>query len=124
MTASLCVHGHFYQPLRLNPFTGRVDQEPAAAPYHDFNEKIWAECYQPNAVAGNFSRMSFDLGPTLAIWLGMAHPATLRCITSAGRQARRRSGHGNALAQAYHHTILPLATSREKRLQIVWGVRD
>ena len=94
MTASLCIHGHFYQPLRLNPFTGLVDREPPAAPYHDFNEKIWAECYQPNAVAGSFARMSFDLGPTLAIWLQAAHPATLRCITAAGRRtppSRRES---------------------------------
>ena len=124
MTASLCVHGHFYQPLRLNPFTGLVEHEPAAAPYHDFNEKVWAECYQPNAVAGSFARMSFDLGPTLATWLQTAHPATLRHVTAAGRQTHRLTGHSNAMAQAYHHTILPLATSWEKRLQIVWGVRD
>jgi hypothetical protein len=120
----LCVHGHFYQPPRLNPFTGVIDREPAAAPYHDFNEKIWDECYRPNAELGNFGHMSFDLGPTLASWLQVAHPATLQLITSAARATYERTGHGNALAQAYHHTILPLATSREKRLQIAWGVRD
>ena len=120
----LCVHGHFYQPPRLNPFTGVIDREPAAAPYHDFNEKIWDECYRPNAELANFGHMSFDLGPTLASWLQVAHPATLQLITTAARATYERTSHGNALAQAYHHTILPLATSREKRLQIAWGVRD
>ena len=120
----LCVHGHFYQPPRLNPFTGLIDREPAAAPYHDFNEKIWDECYRPNAELGTFGHVSFDLGPTLASWLQVAHPATLQLITGAARAAYERTGHGNALAQAYHHTILPLATPREKRLQIAWGVRD
>lgn len=120
----LCVHGHFYQPPRQNPFTGTIDREPAADPYHDFNEKIWDECYRPNAEEGNFHLMSFDLGPTLAAWLQAAHPSTLKLITNASRSVYRHGGHGNGLAQAYHHTILPLATAREKSLQIAWGVRD
>lgn len=123
-TLSLAVHGHFYQPPRQNPFTGLVDHEYAAAPFHDFNEKIWSECYLPNAELGNFHLMSFNIGPTLASWLATAHPATLRLITNAARSTRQRDGHGAALAQAYHHTILPLATAREKRLQIAWGVHD
>lgn len=120
----LCVYGHFYQPPRANPFTGSIDRELAAAPYHDFNEKIWDECYRANAVAGNFSRISFDIGPTLATWLASAHPPTLQTIAEAARATHARSGYGNALAQSYHHTILPLATPREKQLQIAWGVRD
>jgi len=120
----LCVHGHFYQPPRQNPFTGTIDREPAADPFHDFNERIWAECYLPNAEAGNFHRMSFNVGPTLAAWLQQSHPSTLRLIETAAGRAMARTGHSNAMAQAYHHTILPLATAREKRLQIAWGVRD
>ncbi len=116
----LAIHGHFYQPPRQNPFTGLVDREPEAEPFHDYNERIWAECYLPNAEAGNFHLMSFDLGPTLAAWMRAAHPATLRLIANATRTAGAPAG--NAMAQAYHHTILPLATEREKRLQIAWGV--
>lgn len=120
----LCIHGHFYQPPRQNPLTGAIDREPSAAPYHDFNEKIWDECYRANAAAGNFACLSFDLGPTLAAWLQTAHPATLDTIIAAARQSRRETGHSNALAQSYHHTILPLATARERRLEIAWGLRD
>ena len=123
-TIHLCVHGHFYQPPRQNPWTGLIDREPGAAPYHDFNEKIWDECYRPIAEHGTFRHMSFDLGPTLAAWLQSAHPATLDTIINAAREHRRSTGYGNGLAQAYHHTILPLATAREKRIQIAWGRRD
>ena len=114
-TLHLCIHGHFYQPPRENPFTGAIDREPGAAPYHDYNEKIWDECYRPNAEEGNVRLMSFDLGPTLAAWLDKAHPATLHAFTAAAVANHRLSGHGNALAQAYHHTILPLATRQEKQ---------
>lgn len=120
----LCVHGHFYQPPRQNPFSGVIDREAAAAPYPDFNEKIWDECYRPNAEQGNFHCLSFDLGPTLAAWLQTAHPATLKLMMAASAGVYRQTGHGNGMAQAYHHTILPLATRREKQLQIAWGVRD
>jgi alpha-amylase/alpha-mannosidase (GH57 family) len=117
----LCVHGHFYQPPRENPATGQIAVEAEAAPYHDFNEKIWDECYRPNAEAGNFARLSFNLGPTLASWLERAHPQSLATIVESVSASCRHTGHGNALAQSYHHTILPLATRREKRLQIAWG---
>lgn len=120
----LCIYGHFYQPPRQNPFTGAIDREPSAEPYHDFNEKIWDECYRANAEAGNFARLSYDLGPTLASWLQATHPATLDALIAAARETRRGTGYGNALAQSYHHTILPLATERERRLQIAWGLRD
>lgn len=121
---NLCIHGHFYQPPRQDPVTGAIDREAGAAPYHDFNEKIWDECYRPIAEQGTFRHLSFNLGPTLASWLQSAHPATLETIASAARQNQRETGHGNALAQSYHHTILPLATAREKRLQVAWGIRD
>jgi len=120
----LAVYGHFYQPPREDPFTGAVPHEPGAAPYHDFNEKIYAECYEPNARAGNFERISFNIGPTLATWLERAHPDTYQAIIAADRTHYRRHGYGNALAQAYNHTILPLATAHEKRTQIAWGLAD
>ncbi|MBI4495188.1 MAG: DUF3536 domain-containing protein [Chloroflexi bacterium] len=123
-TWHLCVHGHFYQPPREDPFTGQVPAEPGAGPYHDFNEKIAAECYRPNARLGNFERLSFDLGPTLAWWLERHDPETYQAIVAADRRNVARFGQGNALAQAYNHTILPLATYQEKRIQVAWGVAD
>jgi hypothetical protein len=125
-TRYLCVHGHFYQPPRHDPFRGeqvRV-REPGAEPYRDFNEKITAECYRPNAVCGNFGRISFDLGPTLASWLATHAPETLGLIRAAERDHRAAHGVSNALAQPYGHAILPLATPTEKRLQVAWGVAD
>ena len=120
----LCLHAHFYQPARDNPFTGQIAPEPGAAPYSNFNEKITAECYRPNAEAGNFEFISFDLGPTLATWMEQHAPDVYARILAADRESLRHSGHGNALAQVYHHTILPLATLRDKRTQIAWGVLD
>ncbi|HEX6779853.1 MAG TPA: DUF3536 domain-containing protein [Ktedonobacterales bacterium] len=120
----LCVYGHFYQPPREDPFNGKVPQEPGAAPYANFNEKITAECYRPNAEAGNFEYISFDLGPTLAAWMEQYAPDTYARIIAADQRSMRRTGHGSALAQAYNHTILPLATARDKRTQVVWGVTD
>jgi hypothetical protein len=120
-TIYLCVHGHFYQPPREDPATGQIAVEAEAAPYHNFNEKIWDECYRPNAEAGNFGRLNFNIGPTLASWLERTHPQSLAKIVDSVRASCRRTGHGNALAQSYHHTILPLATRREKHLQIAWG---
>ncbi|MBI4320347.1 MAG: DUF3536 domain-containing protein [Chloroflexi bacterium] len=123
-TKFLSIHGHFYQPLRRDPFTGRIGHEPWAEPYHDFNEKINAECYRPNAEAGNFRHMSFNLGPTLACWLEEKDPRTYETILAADREHNLRYGCGSALAQAYNHAILPLASSREKRIQIAWGIAD
>lgn len=120
----LCLYGHFYQPPRENPFTGLLPIEPDATPYANFNEKITAECYRPNAEAGNFEFISYDLGPTLAAWLEEAHPQVYRLIIDADRKHYARYGVGNALAQAYNHTILPLANSRDKETQIVWGLQD
>ncbi|HVB75466.1 MAG TPA: DUF3536 domain-containing protein [Ktedonobacteraceae bacterium] len=122
--AYLCLHGHFYQPPRDDPFTGQVPIEPAATPYANFNEKITAECYRPNAEAGNFDDINFDIGPTLASWLEDAHPDVYARIIEADHKHMARYGVGNAMAQAYNHTILPLATTRDKRTQIVWGLSD
>jgi alpha-amylase/alpha-mannosidase (GH57 family) len=118
------LYGHFYQPPREDPFTGKVPQEPGAAPYANFNEKITVECYRPNAEAGNFGAISFDLGPTLAAWMEKYAPDVYARILAADWLSVRQSGHGNALAQAYNHTILPLATRRDKRTQIAWGMQD
>ncbi len=121
---SLCVYGHFYQPPRDDPFTGVIAPEYGAAPYPNFNEKITAECYRPNAEAGNFERISFNLGPTLAEWLERAHPDVYARILAADRAHVAQHGVGNALAQVYNHTILPLANHRDKQVQIEWGLAD
>ncbi|HEX6816908.1 MAG TPA: DUF3536 domain-containing protein [Ktedonobacterales bacterium] len=120
----LCIHGHFYQPPREDPFTERIPHEYGAAPFDNFNEKITAECYGPNAEQGTFEYMSFDIGPTLAVWLERAHPDVYAKIIAADRRAYERYGVGNAIAHAYNHTILPLATARDKRTQILWGLLD
>ncbi len=120
----LCLHGHFYQPPRENPFTELLLTEPGATPYPNFNEKITAECYRPNAEIGNFDEISYDFGPTLATWLEKNHPDVHWRIIKADQHHRKRYGVGNAMAQAYNHTILPLASTRDKRTQIRWGLDD
>ena len=120
----LSVHGHFYQPPRENPLTGVIPLEAGAAPYPNWNERVHAECYQPNADLGNFSIISFNLGPTLCDWLDKTHPETLNKIIEADQENVRRYGVGNAIAQPYNHTILPLATHQDKVTQVVWGIAD
>ena len=120
----LCLYGHFYQPPREDPFTGKLPHEPGATPFDNFNEKITAECYRPNAEEGNFASLSYDLGPTLASWLEQTHPDVYAQIIDADHQHVARYGVGNALAQGYNHTILPLATTRDKLTQILWGLSD
>jgi alpha-amylase/alpha-mannosidase (GH57 family) len=134
----VCIHGHFYQPPRENPWLGMIERQDTAAPYHDWNERITAECYRPNAAArlinhegriakiiNNYSRMSFNVGPTLLAYLEVAASDVYQAILLADRESRERfSGHGSALAQAYGHAILPLATRRDKVTQIRWGIRD
>ena len=122
MTA-LIIHGHFYQPPRENPSTGEVDREPGAAPFHDWNERIHAECYAPNIV--NYPLISFNFGPTLLSWLESHHRDTYRKILIADRESVAvRGGHGNAIAQAYGHAILPLCNERDRVTQVVWGLAD
>ncbi|MEP6471222.1 MAG: DUF3536 domain-containing protein [Acidobacteriota bacterium] len=127
MSRFVCVHGHFYQPPRENPWTGEVDLELSARPYHDWNERITAECYAGNGAGSpsNYSRMSFNFGPTLLAWLQTNSPETYRAVIEADRASRERySGHGSAIAQAYNHAILPLANRRDKVTQVAWGIRD
>jgi alpha-amylase/alpha-mannosidase (GH57 family) len=135
---SLIIHGHFYQPPRENPWTGIVEAEPSAAPFHDWNERIHFECYRPNAFVrigepettgehfiNNYALVSFNVGPTLLSWLALRHPYTYARIIEADREsASRCNGHGNAIAQAYGHAILPLCNERDLRTQIRWGLAD
>src|SRR6476646_4807216 len=115
MRGRLAVHGHFYQPLRADPFTGLIPREPAAAPHHDWNARIDAECYRPNAERGNLDHLSFDLGPTLASWLATEDPPTYARFVAGDHPLDGAQQHGNAMAQAYHHTILPLASLADRR---------
>jgi alpha-amylase/alpha-mannosidase (GH57 family) len=135
---NLIIHGHFYQPPRENPWTGIVEAEPSAAPFHDWTERIHSECYGPNAFASivdpesgerrivnNYANISFNFGPTLLSWLERNHSETYQRILDADRlSASRRGGHGNAIAQAYGHAILPLCNERDRRTQIRWGIAD
>ena len=118
------IHGHFYQPPREEPRSGVVTREHAAGGYHDWNERILAECYQPNAELGNFGRMSFNIGPTLAAWMRARHPKVLAGIVGSDQAALVARGAGAALAQPYHHTILPLANERDRQTELRWGVRS
>jgi hypothetical protein len=121
-TCYLCIHGHFYQPPREDPFTGHIAREPSAAPYHDWNERITAQCYTPNAKTGNFGSISFNLGGTLARWLDEHAPDTYERIIAGERDYLATHGVGNGIAQTVHHTILPLARRRDKICQIRWGI--
>ena len=120
----LCLHGHFYQPPRAEPFSNTIPREAGAAPFTNYNEKIMAECYRPNADEGNFAAINFDLGPTLAAWMEQAHPNVYQRIIASEHAHMQRYGVSNAMAQAYNHTILPLATTRDKWTQIRWGLLD
>jgi hypothetical protein len=121
-TCRLCVHGHFYQPPREDPFTGQIPREPSAAPYANWNERITAECYAPNVRASNFERISFNLGGTLAHWLDEHAHQTYEGLIDADRDYLERHGVGNGVAQSVHHTILPLARRRDKICQVRWGI--
>jgi alpha-amylase/alpha-mannosidase (GH57 family) len=134
----LCIHSHFYQPPRENPWLEQIELQDSAYPYHDWNERISAECYAPNLAArilddkqyitqiiNNYSRISFNFGPTLLSWAADHDPATYRGIIDADKQSQKHfAGHGSAIAQAYNHMILPLANRRDKKTQIRWGIED
>ena len=135
MALQIAVHGHFYQPPRENPWTRAIDRQPSAAPFHDWNERVHSEAYKPNAFAripaedgersvNNFERLSFNVGPTLLQWMEAADPQTYAEILRADEASRARLGHGNAIAQAFHHTILPLGSLRDARTQVRWGLAD
>jgi alpha-amylase/alpha-mannosidase (GH57 family) len=132
------VHGHFYQPPRENPWLETVEVQDSAAPFHDWNERITSECYAPNGasritnqknqivrIINNYARMSFNFGPTLLSWLQDFAPRTYRMIQDADTASIERfSGHGSAMAQVYNHIIMPLASERDARTQIRWGIAD
>ncbi|HEX8128199.1 MAG TPA: DUF3536 domain-containing protein [Pyrinomonadaceae bacterium] len=137
-TTALVIHGHFYQPPRENPWTDHIEHQPSAHPFPNWNERITSECYRPNAFArivdnygrverivNNYSLINFNFGPTLLAWLERRHPTTYARIIEADRMSRgARGGHGNAIAQGYHHSILPLCNERDRLTEIRWGLAD
>ena len=123
-SASFCVHGHFYQPAREDPLTGEIPLEPGAFPFQNWNERIHAHCYRPNAELGNFERISFNIGPTLFEWMAVNYPDTCELIVAQEKRNFERYGVGNGMAQAYHHTILPLSSRMEKMTEVRWGIAD
>lgn len=134
----LCIHGHFYQPPRENAWLDEIEIQESAAPFHDWNARICAECYAPNTLArvlndkqqltdliNNYARISFNFGPTLLSWMEKKEPEVYRAILEADKQSQQNfSGHGSAIAQAYNHMILPLANRRDKYTQVRWGIAD
>lgn len=138
MDRYICIHGHFYQPPRENPWLEAIELQDSAYPYHDWNERITAECYAPNAasrildvqgrilrIVNNYASISYNVGPTLLAWLEEHAPQTYAAIIDADRQSSLRfSGHGSALAQPYNHMIMPLSNEADKKTQVVWGLRD
>ena len=138
MERYICLHGHFYQPPRENAWLEYVEMQDSAYPYHDWNERVTAECYAPNTasrildsegyitqIVNNYTKISFDFGPTLLDWLEANSPDVYQAILNADRESQQVfSGHGSALAQPYNHMIMPLANRRDKYTQVLWGIRD
>ncbi len=133
----VCIHGHFYQPPRENPWLEVVEVQDSAAPFHDWNARVCAECYAPNAAArilgpggviadivNNYRHISFNFGPTLLCWLEQEEPQVYEALLEADRDSLARLGWGNALAQVYNHVIMPLANRRDKLTQVRWGLAD
>lgn len=134
----VCIHGHFYQPPRENPWLEIIEVQDSAFPYHDWNARVTAECYAANAVSraldqqgriarlvNNYARISFNFGPTVLLWMEHNAAEAYQAILEADRLSLEKyAGHGSALAQGYNHMILPLANSRDKYTQILWGIRD
>ncbi len=138
MEKFICIHGHFYQPPRENAWLEVIEQQDSAYPYHDWNERITHECYGPNGasrildkdqhiinILNNYSRISFNFGPTLLQWMEQHAPETYQSILDADKQSQKLfGGHGNAIAQVYNHIIMPLASKQDKETQVIWGIRD
>src|SRR5690348_1845870 len=134
----ICIHNHFYQPPRENPWLESIELQDSAYPYHDWNERVTAECYGPNGtsrilddkgrivkIMNNYTRINFNFGPTLLSWMEEHAPQAYRAIFEADQQSQDRfTGHGSAIAQVYNHIIMPLANSRDKFTQVFWGMRD
>ena len=124
----VCIHGHFYQPPRENPSLEAIELQDSAYPYHDWNERITAECYAPNGTSrllddqqrivklvNNYAQISFNFGPTLLLWMEQKSPEVLELIKRADKESQERfGGHGSAMAQVYNHMIMPLAHPRDK----------
>lgn len=138
MERYICIHGHFYQPPRENPWLEEVELQDSAYPFHDWNQKVTEECYWPNAasrilgpdrriidIINNYAHISFDFGPTLLRWLERHEPQLYSLILEADKEGQKRfSGHGPAIAQVYNHQIMPLANRADKQTAVVWGIRD
>ncbi|MBP9853661.1 MAG: DUF3536 domain-containing protein [Candidatus Omnitrophica bacterium] len=138
MNKNICIHGHFYQPPREDAWTGVIEEQKSAAPFHDWNERITAECYRPNTespihgennnpikTVNNYEWISFNIGPTLFSWLEQNDPATYQKIIKADHNSLAHfKGYGSAIAQAYNHIIMPLANDRDKQTQVIWGIKD
>ena len=137
MEKYICIHGHFYQPPRENAWLEVIEVQDSAHPYHDWNERVSAECYAPNAasrilengviknIVNNYSRISFNFGPTLLSWMEINDPETYNAILEADKESEKIfDGHGSALAQVFNHMIMPLANEQDKHTQILWGIRD
>lgn len=134
----ICIHGHFYQPPRENAWLEVIEWQESAHPYHDWNERISAECYAPNSasrildensvikkITNNYSRISFNFGPTLLSWMEENDPETYQAVLTADKESSKLfGGHGSAIAQVYNHMIMPLANRKDKETQIIWGIRD
>jgi len=138
MERYICIHGHFYQPPRENAWLESIEMQDSAYPYHDWNQRVNAECYAPNTasrildsegyitqIANNYAKISFNFGPTLLAWMEVNAPDVYQAVLDAdGESQAAFSGHGSAMAQAYNHMIMPLANRRDKYTQVLWGIRD
>lgn len=134
----LCIHGHFYQPPRENAWLEKIETQDSAAPFHDWNARITAECYGPNALArvlnakqeltdlvNNYAHISFNFGPTLLSWMQEGAPDVYKAVLDSDKQSQKNfGGHGSAIAQVYNHMIMPLANARDKETQVKWGIAD
>ena len=131
----ICVHGHFYQPTRVNPWTDQLEPQPSAAPFRDWNERVAFECYAPNMAArlldddgklrgtrNNYAGITFDIGPTLLSWIAAQRPVILDGLRIADRRSQERFGRGSAIAQPYHHPILPLCDDADRVTEVQWGL--
>lgn len=134
---AIAIHAHFYQPSREDPWSGTWPSEASASPWHNWNDRIADECYGPNAAArlldaqgrtrdtrNNYAHLSFDTGPTLLQWMEVHRPVLLRALRRSDEHGAIRFGRGGAIAQAYHHAILPLCDAHDRRLEIAWGLED